>query len=86
VRDEHRRAPDLYENYALTDESHIFDFDSNVYGDMVRLYFHHLLRREQQFRSALELNHQIRQDIERSRRYFERHPVRFNEIGVPTQP
>jgi riboflavin kinase/FMN adenylyltransferase len=78
--------PTLYENYALTIESHIFDFDSNVYGDMVRLYFHHLLRREQQFRSALELNHQIHVDIERSRRYFARHPVRFNEIGVRTQP
>ena len=78
--------PTLYENYALTIESHIFDFDSNVYGDTVRLYFHHLLRREQQFRSALELNHQIHVDIEQSRQYFARHPVRFNEIGVRTQP
>ncbi|MDQ6802879.1 MAG: bifunctional riboflavin kinase/FAD synthetase [Acidobacteriota bacterium] len=78
--------PTLYENYALTIESHIFDFDSDVYGDMVRLYFHHLLRREQQFRSALELNNQIHLDIERSRRYFARHPDRFNEIGVRTQP
>ena len=62
--------PTLYENYAITIESHILDFDSNVYGDTVRLYFHELLRREQQFRSALELTNQIRNDIERSRRYF----------------
>ncbi len=62
--------PTLYENYALTIESHILDFDSNVYGDLVRVYFHHLLRREQQFRSALELNQQIHLDIERSRRFF----------------
>ena len=62
--------PTLYENYATTIESHILDFDSNVYGDNVRLYFHCLLRREQQFRSALELTNQIRSDIERSRRYF----------------
>jgi riboflavin kinase/FMN adenylyltransferase len=62
--------PTLYENYAITIESHILDFDSNVYGDTVRLYFHHLLRREHQFRSALELTNQIRNDIERSRRYF----------------
>ncbi len=68
--------PTLYENYATTIESHILDFDSNVYGDTVRLYFHQLLRREQQFRSALELTNQIRQDIERSRRYFLRHPSR----------
>lgn len=68
--------PTLYENYATTIESNIFDFDSNVYGDTVRLYFHQLLRREQQFRSALELTNQIRQDIERSRRYFLKHPIR----------
>ncbi|PYQ60713.1 MAG: hypothetical protein DMF58_07250 [Acidobacteria bacterium] len=77
--------PTLYENYALTIESHIFDFDSNVYGDVIRLYFHQLLRREQQFRSALELNRQIHADIERSRRFFARHPIRFNEIGVLQQ-
>ena len=68
--------PTLYENYAITIESHILDFDSNVYGDTVRLYFHALLRREQQFRSAVELTRQIRDDIERSRRYFLRHPIR----------
>ena len=78
--------PTLYENYALTIESHILDFDSNVYGDNVRLYFHHLLRREQQFRSALELNQQIHTDIERSRRFFARHPIRLSEIGVPKEP
>jgi riboflavin kinase/FMN adenylyltransferase len=71
--------PTLYENYAMIIESHILDFDSNVYGDTVRLYFHELLRREQQFRSALELTNQIRHDIERSRRYFLRHPIRFEE-------
>jgi riboflavin kinase/FMN adenylyltransferase len=67
--------PTLYENYATTIESHILDFDSNVYGDTVRLYFHTLLRREQQFRSALELTNQIRNDIERSRRWFRLHHV-----------
>lgn len=71
--------PTLYENYATIIESHILDFDSNVYGDTVRLYFHTLVRREQQFRSALELTNQIRLDIERSRRYFLRHPIRFND-------
>lgn len=68
--------PTLYENYATTIESHILDFDSNVYGDTVRVYFHRLLRREKQFRSALELTNQIRMDIERSRGYFLRHPLR----------
>lgn len=68
--------PTLYENYAITIESHILDFDSNVYGDTVRVYFHRLLRREQQFRSALELTKQIRADIDRTRLWFVRHPIR----------
>jgi riboflavin kinase/FMN adenylyltransferase len=68
--------PTLYENYARTIEAHILDFDSNVYGDTVRLYFHALVRREQQFRSALELTNQIRHDIARSRMYFLKHPER----------
>jgi riboflavin kinase / FMN adenylyltransferase len=71
--------PTLYENYATTIESHILDFDSNVYGDTVRLSFHKLLRREQQFRSALELTNQIRDDIERSRRWFLQHPIPMSE-------
>ena len=73
--------PTLYENYATTIESHILDFDSNVYGDEVRLYFHSLLRREHQFRSALELTNQIRADIQRSRLYFLRHPIRSEYDG-----
>jgi riboflavin kinase/FMN adenylyltransferase len=68
--------PTLYENYATTIESHILNFDSNVYGETMRLCFHKLLRRERQFRSALELTNQIRHDIERSRQYFLRHPIR----------
>ena len=77
--------PTLYENYAITIESHILDFDSNVYDDSVRVYFHQLLRREKQFRSALELTEQIRADIEQSRRFFARHPIRLNEIGIATE-
>lgn len=67
--------PTLYENYAVTIESHILDFDSNVYEDEVRIYFHKLLRRERRFPSALELTTQIRRDIEQTRLWFLRHPV-----------
>lgn len=67
--------PTLYENYGITIESHILDFDSNVYGETVRVYFHELLRREHQFQSAVELKTQIRIDIDRARRYFLNHPV-----------
>ena len=69
--------PTMYENSATIIESHILDFESNVYGDTVRLYFHGLLRREQQFRSAVELTNQIRTDIARARLYFLRHQVKL---------
>ncbi|MDX1584293.1 MAG: bifunctional riboflavin kinase/FAD synthetase [Thermoanaerobaculia bacterium] len=62
--------PTLYENYATTIETHILDFNANVYGDQVRLHFHQLLRREQRFASAVELTNQIQKDIERTRLYF----------------
>ena len=67
--------PTLYENYATTIESHILDFDSNVYGDTVRLYFHELIRREHRFQSALELTNQIRNDIAQTRAWYRRHPL-----------
>lgn len=67
--------PTLYENYAITIESHILDFDSNVYGDTVRLFFHELIRREHRFQSALELTNQIRNDIAHTRAWFHRHPL-----------
>lgn len=73
--------PTMYENSAMIIESHILDFDSNVYGDTVRLYFHALLRRERQFRSAVELTNQIRQDIDRSRRFFLMHPDHVSMLG-----
>ena len=58
----------------MTIESHLLDFDSNVYGDGVRLFFHKLLRREREFRSAVELTNQIHQDIEETRMFFLNQP------------
>ena len=66
--------PTLYQNSALIIESHILDFDSNVYGDTVRVYFHALVRREKQFRSAVELTNQIRLDITTARQHLLRKP------------
>lgn len=67
--------PTLFENYAVTIESHVLDFDSNVYEDDARVYFHRLIRRERRFQSAIELTNQIRSDIEATRLYFLRHPL-----------
>ncbi len=67
--------PTLFENYAVTIESHILDFDANVYEDETRVYFHRLIRREKRFQSAVELTNQIRSDIDSTRLYFLRNPI-----------
>lgn len=62
--------PTLFESNEVTVESHVLDFDANVYEDDVRVEFHRLLRRERRFGSPSELTAQIRRDIERTRLYF----------------
>jgi riboflavin kinase/FMN adenylyltransferase len=59
----------------VTIESHVLDFDENVYEDEVRVYFHARLRHEKRFGSIDELTGQIRRDIESTREFFLRRPV-----------
>jgi len=64
------RRPTVYEDYATTIESFIFDFSSDVYGEPIRLTFHERLRDEMVFPSMLELTAQIRRDVEATRLWF----------------
>jgi len=64
------RRPTVYENYATTVESYIFDFSSDVYGEPIRLTFFERLRDEMVFPSMLELTAQIRRDVESTRLWF----------------
>ncbi|MBI2214586.1 MAG: bifunctional riboflavin kinase/FAD synthetase [Acidobacteria bacterium] len=66
--------PTLFESGDISVESHILDFDANVYEDEVRVTFHRLIRRERRFGSPQELTNQIRRDIEQTRHYFRQHP------------
>ena len=51
-------------------ESHILDFDGDVYGERVRLHFFERLREEQRFPSMIALAEQIGRDVEAARLYF----------------
>jgi riboflavin kinase/FMN adenylyltransferase len=62
--------PTLFESGEVTIESHILDFDANVYEDEVRVSFHRLLRRERRFGSPQELTAQIGRDIDDTRAFF----------------
>lgn len=53
-----------------TVESHILDFDGNLYGKRIRVEFHKYLRPEQKFEAPGVLKMQIQRDIAMTRAHF----------------
>lgn len=51
-------------------ETHLFDFDRDVYGATIRLHFHRRIRGTVAFSSADALMEQLRRDREQARRFF----------------
>lgn len=49
---------------TLTIEVHVFDFDEDIYGEEISLYFIGRIREERKFRNADELVLQIKNDLE----------------------
>jgi riboflavin kinase/FMN adenylyltransferase len=52
-------------------ETHVMNWDGDLYGDVVRVRFLHRLRAEKKFASVDQLRTQIERDIARAHRYFE---------------
>lgn len=57
-------------------ETYIFDFDGDVYGDVLRVRFLHRIRDERKFSGIDELKAQIELDTRRARNYFRHQGVR----------
>jgi riboflavin kinase/FMN adenylyltransferase len=57
-------------------ESYIFDFDEELYGDVVRVRFLHRIRDERKFSGIEELKTQIEKDTSRARNYFRQQGVK----------
>jgi len=57
-------------------ESYIFDFDRDLYGDVLRVRFLHRIRDEKKFSGIDELKAQIQKDSARALNYFDRPGVR----------
>jgi riboflavin kinase/FMN adenylyltransferase len=57
-------------------ESYVFDFDGDLYGDVLRVRFLHRIRDERKFGGIDELKKQIAKDSETARSYFKRFGVR----------
>jgi len=51
-------------------ESYVFDFDGDLYGDVLRVRFLHRIRDERKFNGIEELRAQIERDTTRARNYF----------------
>ncbi len=62
--------PTVYEHYQHVVESHILDFDSDVYGEKVEIQFYKRLREERIFSTVMDLSAQIGRDVEATREYF----------------
>jgi riboflavin kinase/FMN adenylyltransferase len=60
----------------VTVETHLVDFDSELYGEKIRVRFLHRLRGEKKFGSVDDLRRQIDRDYQRTLRYFKNHLVR----------
>jgi riboflavin kinase/FMN adenylyltransferase len=54
----------------LTVETHVMDFDRELYGEKIRVRFLHRLRGERKFESVDALRDQIDRDYDRALRYF----------------
>jgi riboflavin kinase/FMN adenylyltransferase len=59
-------------------ETHLMNFDREIYGEKIRVRFLHRLRGEKKFESVEALKAQIDKDYNRAVRYFERAAVKRN--------
>ena len=50
------------EGTSKTIEVHLFDFDQDIYGENVRLFFYHRIRDERKFQSLDDLKEQLQKD------------------------
>ena len=62
----------------LTVETHVMDFDRELYGEKIRVRFLHRLRGEKKFASIDALRAQIDRDYDRAVRYFGLPAIRRN--------
>jgi riboflavin kinase/FMN adenylyltransferase len=63
-----RPTVDGHRNMRL--ETHLFDFDGDIYGKLVEVHFHHKLREERRFENVQALREQIERDAKQARAYF----------------
>ena len=68
--------PTFDDNQNPSIESYIFDFDGDLYGDVLRVRFLHRIRDERKFSGIDELRAQIEKDTRRALNYFSHEGVK----------
>jgi riboflavin kinase / FMN adenylyltransferase len=51
-------------------ETHLFEFDREIYGAYIEVHFKHKLRDEMRFQSLPQLQQQIKRDVQQAKRIF----------------
>ena len=62
--------PTIKELQGVCIETHIFDFDEDIYGKNIEVFFIYKIRSERKFKDKNDLIEQIAKDISRSREFF----------------
>lgn len=68
--------PTFESDSAPSIETFVFDFDGDLYGDVLRVRFLHRIRDERKFNGIDELKAQIERDSQTARNYFRHQGVR----------
>jgi riboflavin kinase/FMN adenylyltransferase len=64
--------PTFDDERRVTVETHIFDFDADIYGEKITVDFFRRIRDELKFSSVRELVAQITKDTQTARDYFKK--------------
>lgn len=64
------KNPTFIEEGSLSVETHLLDFNQDIYGEQVKVSFFHKIRNEIKFKSVNELIEQINKDVMSVRKFF----------------
>lgn len=64
--------PTVSDNTKISVETYIFEFDQQLYGEYITVFFHHYLRKECKFDGLEALKAQIKKDQMETWKYYER--------------
>jgi len=64
--------PTISEQDFISIETHIFDFDEDIYGKDIEVFFISKVRNEKKFKSKDELVQQVKKDIQAAKNFFDK--------------